>query len=258
MDDHLLLDAGRVTGTETGLTGEIEVSLDPSVSVSLTESRRAMLSALFTHREGNTPCIRTHAHHAHAHTPRTTMVKPSDLPAASEQRQSSGPRCRPHTRATATLWAQELSTLPSTLPSTLLSTQPGSWSLPEAPAQTPAPLRFDLSGLVGVAPGGGLHPQGQHPQGQPPPKQQLARGASWMQQLAQAFSLKAAEQGDKQGGRGGLAYMPPPPATATAGKVSFGEAVLSFAQVAAGGTAPAAASAEHEVAGDADTWTVKP
>eukprot|EP00908_Phaeocystis_cordata_P004364 Transcript_1475.p1 GENE.Transcript_1475~~Transcript_1475.p1 ORF type:complete len:839 (-),score=381.91 Transcript_1475:161-2677(-) len=49
-DDHLVLDAARVTGTDTGLSGEVEVSLDPSVSVSLTESRRKMLAALFTPR----------------------------------------------------------------------------------------------------------------------------------------------------------------------------------------------------------------
>jgi hypothetical protein len=161
VDDHLLLDAGRVTGTSTGLTGEIEVSLDPSASLSLTESRRAMLSALFTHRTAD--------------------------------------------------------------------------------------------GLEATAPPGG---------GQLPPKQQLARGASWKQQLAQTFSLKAAErddkqgdtQGGRQGSRGGPSYTPPAPAPAPAAPrtVSFGEAVLGFAQAAAGATALAAVGTEHEVAGDAD------
>ena len=170
VDDHLLLDAGRVTGTSTGLTstcltGEIEVSLDPSVSISLTESRRAMLSALFSHRTAD--------------------------------------------------------------------------------------------GLEVVAPGGGKLP----------PKQQLARGVSWRQQLAQTFSLKAAgrddkpgdKQGDAQGSRGGPSYTPPQPAAAPAAprRASFGEAVLSLAQAAAGATALAAAGTEHEVAGDADKSTVR-
>eukprot|EP00964_Phaeocystis_antarctica_P120964 scaffold84692_cov66-Phaeocystis_antarctica.AAC.3 len=161
VDDHLLLDAGRLTGTSTGLTGEIEVSLDPSVSVSLTESRRAMLSALFSHRTAD--------------------------------------------------------------------------------------------GLEAVTPGGGKLP----------PKQQLARGVSWRQQLAQTFSLKAAgrddkpgdKQGDAQGSRGGPSYTPPKSAAAPAAprRASFGEAVLSLAQAAAGATALAAAGTEaHEVAGDAD------
>ena len=167
VDDHLLLDAGRVTGTSTGLTGEIEVSLDPSLSVSLTESRRAMLSALFAHRTAD--------------------------------------------------------------------------------------------GLEAVAPVAR----------QLPPKQQLARGASWKQQLAQTFasqalSLKAAERDDKQGGkqgdargrRGGPSYTPPEPAAAPAAprRVSLGEVVLGFAQAAAGATALAAVGTEHEVAADlADT-----
>ena len=167
VDDHLLLDAGRVTGTSTGLTGEIEVSLDPSLSVSLTESRRAMLSALFAHRTAD--------------------------------------------------------------------------------------------GLEAVAPVAR----------QLPPKQQLARGASWKQQLAQTFasqalSLKAAERDDKQGGkqgdargrRGGPSYTPPEPAAAPAAprRASLGEVVLGFAQAAAGATALAAVGTEHEVAADlADT-----
>ena len=164
VDDHLLLDAGRVTGTSTGLTGEIEVSVDPSLSVSLTESRRAMLSALFAHRTAD--------------------------------------------------------------------------------------------GLEAVAPG---------VRQTLPPKQQLARGASWKQQLvqtfaSQTFSLKAAERDDKQGGkqgdargsRGGPSYTPPEPAAAPAAprRLSLGEAVLGFAQAAAGATALAAVGTEHEVAAD--------
>ena len=158
--DHLILDAGRVSGTSTGLTGEIEVSLDPSLSVSLTESRRAMLAALFTHRAPDGP---------------------------------------------------EAATRPA--------------------------------GPPGGAP-------------------QLARGASWKQQLVKAFSRRSAArdgtQGGTQGGEG-PSYTPPEPAAApptAPGRISrgasFGEAVLGLAQAAAGATALAAAGTTHEAAGDAD------
>ena len=158
--DHLILDAGRVSGTSTGLTGEIEVSLDPSLSVSLTESRRAMLAALFTPRAPDGP---------------------------------------------------EAATRPA--------------------------------GPPGGAP-------------------QLARGASWKQQLVKAFSRRSAArdgtQGGTQGGEG-PSYTPPEPAAApptAPGRISrgasFGEAVLGLAQAAAGATALAAAGTTHEAAGDAD------
>ena len=158
--DHLILDAGRVSGTSTGLTGEIEVSLDPSLSVSLTESRRAMLAALFTPRAPDGP---------------------------------------------------EAATRPA--------------------------------GPPGGAP-------------------QLARGASWKQQLVKAFSRRSAArdgtQGGAQGGEG-PSYTPPEPAAApptAPGRISrgasFGEAVLGLAQAAAGATALAAAGTTHEAAGDAD------
>ena len=157
--DHLILDAGRVSGTSTGLTGEIEVSLDPSLSVSLTESRRAMLAALFTPRAPDGP---------------------------------------------------EAATRPA--------------------------------GPPGGAP-------------------QLARGASWKQQLVKAFSRRSAArdgtQGGAQGGEG-PSYTPPEPAAApptAPGRISrgasFGEAVLGLAQAAAGATALAAAGTTHEAAGDA-------
>ena len=163
--DHLILDAGRVSGTSTGLTGEIEVSLDPSLSVSLTESRRAMLAALFT---------------------------------------------------------------------------------PRAPDGPEAAAR----------PAG---PPGEGPPGGAP---QLARGASWKQQLVKAFSRRSAArdgtQGGAQGGEG-PSYTPPEPAAApptAPGRISrgasFGEAVLGLAQAAAGATALAAAGTTHEAAGDAD------
>ena len=168
--DHLILDAGRVSGTSTGLTGEIEVSLDPSLSVSLTESRRAMLAALFTHRA------------------------PDNAPDG-----------------------------------------------PEAATRPAGPLG-------GGPPGGGP---------------QLARGASWKQQLVKAFSLRRAErdgaQGGTQGAREGPSYTPPEPAAApptAPGRISrgasFGEAMLGLAQAAAGATALAAVGTTHEVAGDAD------
>ena len=158
--DHLILDAGRVSGTSTGLTGEIEVSLDPSLSVSLTESRRAMLAALFTPRAPDGP---------------------------------------------------EAATRPA--------------------------------GPPGGAP-------------------QLARGASWKQQLVKAFSRRSAArdgtQGGAQGAPEGPSYTPPEPAAApptAPGRISrgasFGEAVLGLAQAAAGATALAAAGTTHEAAGDA-------
>ena len=159
--DHLILDAGRVSGTSTGLTGEIEVSLDPSLSVSLTESRRAMLAALFTPRAPDGP---------------------------------------------------EAATRPA--------------------------------GPPGGAP-------------------QLARGASWKQQLVKAFSRRSAArdgtQGGAQGAPEGPSYTPSEPAAApptAPGRISrgasFGEAVLGLAQAAAGATALAAAGTTHEAAGDAD------
>ena len=167
--DHLILDAGRVSGTSTGLTGEIEVSLDPSLSVSLTESRRAMLAALFTPRAPDGP---------------EAAARPGEGP-------------------------------------------PGEGPPGGAPYEAP----------------------------------QLARGASWKQQLVRAFSRRSAArdgtQGGTQGGEG-PSYTPPESAAApptAPGRISrgasFGEAVLGLAQAAAGATALAAAGTTHEAAGDA-------